>query len=116
MVYPKSEDKEDLFVKVTENISSHLIPDGAFVFDHLKKSDKARVTAKTNVNNGCWCILKGEILLQLDLYYSLYVFVYCSWKLRKQNITNSLNNANSQDLLIVEFEITRFLLFYRLAL
>ena len=58
MVYPKSEDKEDLFVKATENISSHLIPDGTFVFDHLKKSDNARVTAKANVNKGCWCILK----------------------------------------------------------
>ena len=59
MVYPKSEDKEDLFVKVTENTSSHLLPDGTYVFDHLKKSDNARVTAKANVNNGCWCILKG---------------------------------------------------------
>ena len=59
MVYPKSEDKEDLFVKATENTSSHLIPDGTYVFDRLKKSDKARVIAKANVNNGCWCILKG---------------------------------------------------------
>lgn len=58
MVYPKYEDKEDLFVKATENTSSHLIPDGTYVFDCLKKSDNARVTAKANVNNGCWCILK----------------------------------------------------------
>ena len=35
MVYPKSEDKEDLFVKATENTSSHLIPDGTYVFDCL---------------------------------------------------------------------------------
>ena len=59
MVYPKSEDKEDLFVKATENTSSHLIPDGTYVFDRLKKSDNARVTAQANVNNGCWRILKG---------------------------------------------------------
>ena len=58
MVYTKSEDKEDLFVKATENTSSHLIPDGTYFFDRLKKSDNARVTAKANVNNGCWCILK----------------------------------------------------------
>ena len=58
MVYPKSEYKEDLFVKATENTSSHLIPDGTYFFDRLKKSDNARVTAKVNVNNGCWCILK----------------------------------------------------------
>ena len=36
MVYPKSEDKEDLFVKATENTSSHLIPDGTYVFDRLR--------------------------------------------------------------------------------
>ena len=35
-----------------------MIPDGTYVFDRLKKSDNARVTAKANVNNGCWCILK----------------------------------------------------------
>ena len=58
MVYPKSEDKEDLFVKATENTSCHLIPDKTYVFNRLKKSDNARVTAKANVNNGCWCILK----------------------------------------------------------
>ena len=67
MVYPKSEDKEDLFVKATENTSCHLIPDKTYVFNRLKKSDNARVTAKANVNNGCWCILKGATLLQLDL-------------------------------------------------
>lgn len=59
MVYPKSEDKEELFVKATENTTSHLIPDGTYVFDRRKKSDNARVTAKANVTNGCWCILKG---------------------------------------------------------
>ena len=58
MVYPKSEDKQDLFVKATENTSSHLITDGTYVFDRLKKSENARVTAKANVNNGCWYILK----------------------------------------------------------
>ena len=58
MVYPKSEDKEDLFVKATENTSCHLIPDETYLFDRLKKSDNARVTAKANVNKGCWCILK----------------------------------------------------------
>ena len=70
-----------------------------------------KTDAKANFNKGCWCILKGETLLQLDLYYSLYFFVYCSWKLRKQNITNSLNNANSQYLLIVEYDITPLMLF-----
>ena len=58
MEYPNFEHKEDLFVKATENTSCHLIPDETYLFDRLKKSDNARVTAKANVNKGCWCILK----------------------------------------------------------
>ena len=77
MVYPKSEDKEDLFVKATENTSSHLIPDGTYVFDRLRSLTTQELQRMQMSITGAGAFWKEQ-----DLEY-----MKVSVSLKKQGIT-----------------------------
>lgn len=62
VVYPKDETKKEIFEEAADNSKSLLIPDGQYVFERNKKSDKKTVKATAIIRNGNWKILKGSIL------------------------------------------------------
>ena len=62
VVYPKEENKEQIFEEAAESAKSMLIPDGRYTFKRKKKSDNAVVEATAIVRNGNWKILKGSKL------------------------------------------------------
>ena len=62
VVYPKEENKEQIFEEAAESAKSMLIPDGRYTFKRKKKSDNAVVEATALVRNGNWKILKGSKL------------------------------------------------------
>lgn len=62
VIYPKTETKEEIFDKATENSDGKLIPDGIYTFKKKKKSDNKTVQARAKIENGRWTILKDSII------------------------------------------------------
>ena len=62
VVYPKTENKEEIFEEAVDISKSLLIPDGQYKFERKKQSDNRTVKATAIIQNGNWKLLKDSIL------------------------------------------------------
>ena len=63
VIFPRNEEKEEIFDNATENRESRLIPDGEYYFKKQKSSDGGKtVQATAVIKNGFWTLSKGSIL------------------------------------------------------
>lgn len=62
VVYPQTESKEEIFDDATNSSKSKLIPNGIYCIKRNMKLDNQKVSAKANISNGSWTLLKNSIL------------------------------------------------------
>lgn len=66
VIFPKKEDKEEIFEEATENRISQIIPDGEYLFNIKKKDENNSIHAKAKVSDGAWTLLKGSRISLID--------------------------------------------------
>lgn len=66
LVYPKTETKNEVFDEATDNTKSKMIPNGIYTFKRKKMSENKLVTARAEIENGHWTLLKGSILALVE--------------------------------------------------
>ena len=63
MIFPTNETKAQVFDEATDNNNGKLIPNGIYTLNRKKKSEDNRtISAKVEITNGIWKLLKGSKL------------------------------------------------------
>lgn len=62
VIYPKNENKIDIFNEAADNSNSMLIPDGEYYLHRKKESDGKEIKANAFIEAGRWTLKKGSII------------------------------------------------------